>query len=200
MTDTERRAFIERKLKQVHPALARKVRRLIEDLEAKGHQPTIGSGWRSPGEQLVIFNRGDSTVKFSFHNAVTPKGEACALAVDIVDARHGWDSSKRYWTDLGHYAGVHGLVWGGHWKRFPDVAHVQGLPNSMLSKVRNGYLPPFPEEEEEMKPVKIVKDGKTFKGVLDEEKGETYVLLKAVYPNAAYSWDAGKTRLEVSVK
>lgn len=142
MTDAARWASIEAKLKKFHPTLARKIRAIIKDLEGHGHKPTIGSGWRSKAEQRIIYNRGDSTVLFSFHNATKADGTACALAGDIVDARYGWDSPKRFWTHLGSSANAHGLVWGGGWKRFPDVAHVQLLPNNMLTKVKNGYIPP----------------------------------------------------------
>lgn len=140
MTRSERHAFIERKLQQVHPNLARKVRAIISDLEGHGWEPTIGSGWRSVEEQRAILARGDSTVSFSFHNAEL-NGKPAALAVDIVDARWGWDSPKRFWTHLGSSANAHKCVWGGNWKRFPDVAHVQLLSNDMLAKVKRGYSP-----------------------------------------------------------
>lgn len=145
MTDEERHAHIENALKNVHPTLGRKVRAIVKDLEGHGFNPTIGSGWRSPAEQLEIYERGDSTVKFSFHNAVKPDGTAYALAVDIVDARWGWDipQSHPFWKALGSSAHAHSCVWGGDWKHFVDVAHVQLLENEMLAKVKKGYVPPL---------------------------------------------------------
>lgn len=142
MTDEQRHEQIETKLKQVHPTLARKVKAIVKDLEGHGWKPYIGSGWRSIAEQKKIVERGDSTVYFSFHNATAENGLGCALAVDIVDSRYGWDSPKRFWTHLGSSATSHGCTWGGSWRNFPDVAHVQLLPNSMLTKVKKGYLPP----------------------------------------------------------
>lgn len=141
MTELQRREINEREMKRLHPTLARKVAAVIKDLEGHGHKPYIASGWRSQQEQRAIYLRGDSTVLFSFHNA-EKNGKACALAADIVDARYGWDSPKKYWEHLGSSCEAHSLVWGGRWKKFPDVAHAQLLPNSMLSKVRKGYIPP----------------------------------------------------------
>lgn len=141
MTEESRHLTNEKQLKNVHPTLARKVRAVLTDLEGHGWQPYIASAWRSVAEQKKIVERGDSKVYFSFHNATRVDGTPCALACDIVDVRYSWDSPKRYWTHLGSSANAHELVWGGGWKNFPDVAHVQLLSNSLLTKVKNGWLP-----------------------------------------------------------
>jgi|GEM_PF-4880261 len=41
-----------------------------------------------------------------------------------------------FWAALGEEAKKRGLVWGGDWKSFRDVAHIQGRQNSELSLVK----------------------------------------------------------------
>ncbi len=53
-------------------------------------------------------------------------------AADIVDERYGWggpaaDTNFQFWKDLGVIAKEHGCTWGGDWKNFVDVAHIEML-------------------------------------------------------------------------
>ena len=53
-----------------------------------------------------------------------------ARAADIVDRRYGWGGPAKnlgfkFWKDLGAAARAEGLTWGGDWRSFKDVAHVQ---------------------------------------------------------------------------
>ena len=41
-----------------------------------------------------------------------------------------------FWTALGEEAKAQSLYWGGDWKDFKDVAHVQLVPNSDLHRVK----------------------------------------------------------------
>lgn len=137
------------KLNELHPVLRRKVRAIIADLAGHGYRAKVASAWRSAADQLALYRAGRSRVKFSFHNAAYPLGSGkaeapCALAADIVDSRLGWGASKEFWRLLGRAARAHGLVWGGDWATFPDVAHVQLCPNTDLLRAKAGWLP---EEE-----------------------------------------------------
>jgi len=129
-------------LSTLHKTLRRKVIAVLADMKGHGFAPKVFSTWRSPDEQLVLYNAGRSRVKFSFHNAVRADWTPCALAADIADAKLAWGASLVFWQTLGKAAKAHGLTWGGDWKSFPDSAHVQLLPNSKLAKVRSGWLPP----------------------------------------------------------
>ncbi|BBA33140.1 peptidoglycan-binding domain-containing protein [Methylocaldum marinum] len=78
-------------------------------------------------------------MKFSFHNAQLPDGTPNSYAADIVDERWGWsnDAEKNgFWQAMGEEANQLGLVWGGDWKNFKDVAHVQSRQNSELASVK----------------------------------------------------------------
>lgn len=129
------------KLDDLHPTLRRKVLAILSDLRGHGENPKLACAWRSPEDQLALYRAGRSKVRFSFHNATKLDGTPCGLAADIVDAAKGWYATKRFWTLLGRSAKAHGLTWGGDWD-FYDPAHVQLLPNSKLTAVKNGWLPP----------------------------------------------------------
>jgi peptidoglycan L-alanyl-D-glutamate endopeptidase CwlK len=78
-------------------------------------------------------------VRFSFHNAQRPDGTPNAYAADIVDERWGWEPAAEengYWEALGEEARALGLVWGGDWRTFKDVAHIQGRQNSELAATK----------------------------------------------------------------
>jgi hypothetical protein len=112
---------------------------VLDALRAKGFRPKIFFAWRSVAVQLELFHRGVTRVKFSFHNAQERDGTPNAFAADIVDERWGWSEAAAengFWEALGEAARSAGLVWGGDWTDFRDVAHVQNKHNSELSSVK----------------------------------------------------------------
>ena len=129
----------EKKLQSLDPGLRHKVQKVLDAVKAAGFQPKIFFGWRSVQVQEELFKQGNTKVHFSFHNAQKPDGTPNAFAADIVDQRWGWDDAAEangFWTALGTAAKSVGLVWGGDWKDFPDVAHVQSRQNSELAVVK----------------------------------------------------------------
>jgi peptidoglycan hydrolase-like protein with peptidoglycan-binding domain len=129
----------DKKLSSMHVELSPKGRTLIAALSKRGFQPTIHFGWRSVAVQREIFKRGHSKVRFSFHNAQQRGGTPNSYAADIIDTRFGWSNAAAvhgFWEALGQEAKVQGLHWGGDWKTFKDVAHVQLVPNSALARVK----------------------------------------------------------------
>jgi len=129
----------EKKLASLDTAFQPKVERILQALRDAGFQPKIFFGWRSVQVQLELVKKGNSKIKFSFHNAQKPDGTPNAFAVDIVDSRWGWeDEAERngFWAALGQAARAEGCVWGGDWTTFKDVAHVQDKQNSELAMVK----------------------------------------------------------------
>jgi len=129
----------EKKLQSLDPAFRIKVMSIVDALEKQGFQPKIFYGWRSVAVQQELFKKGRSKVKFSFHNAQKSDGTPNSYAADIIDRRWGWkDAAEKngFWEALGKEANKRGLVWGGDWKSFKDVAHIQGRKNSELSAVK----------------------------------------------------------------
>lgn len=129
----------EKKLQSMHPELRPKVEKVLQALAARGFQPKVFYGWRSVAVQMQLYFKGNSKVKFSFHNAQHPDGTPNAYAADIVDSRFGWAPEAEetgFWKALGEEAKKQGLVWGGDWVTFRDWAHVQLVPNGELARVK----------------------------------------------------------------
>lgn len=166
MTDQERRRRNSAKLKELHPFFADKVSAIIKDLEGHGWDPYIVCAWRSPQEQLAAYKRGNSKVKYGFHNVSGKAGEKESLAVDIVSATTLYNAPVKFWLMLASSAQAHSCVSGALWtganillkrkiqnainkKQFNtykgkvgwDPAHVQALPDSALGKVKAGWRP-----------------------------------------------------------
>lgn len=129
----------ETKLRSLDIRFADKVRRVLVELRKRGFKPKIVYGWRSLVEQAELYKAGQSNFRFSFHNACAEDGSPAALAVDVIDERWGMEAGadgSGFWFALGRVAKQEGLVWGGDWKGFPHVAHIQAEPNTVLAEVQ----------------------------------------------------------------
>ncbi|WP_129127638.1 M15 family metallopeptidase [Geomonas oryzae] len=125
----------DKKLSSLNCEFKSKVVILLSRLESMGYLPHIFYGWRSIATQMTLYSSGRSKVKFSFHNAQRLDGTPNSYAADIIDSRFGWTQQAEtagFWSSLDSSAKAQGLVWGGDWSTFRDVAHVQLLPNSKL--------------------------------------------------------------------
>jgi RHS repeat-associated protein len=112
-------------LSGLKPVFREMVELTMIELEQQGWSPRVAEGLRTPAQQAAKVAAKTSTTLNSAHL----KG----YAADIIDSRWGWGGpaakhSFRYWHELGAVAQRQGLTWGGHWKTFPDPAHVQ-MPN-----------------------------------------------------------------------
>jgi hypothetical protein len=129
----------EKKLESMNPDFREKVKGVVAALKQRGFQPKIFYGWRSVAVQQELVRTGRSKVRFSFHNAQKPDGTPNAYAADVIDQRWGWKAAAEtngFWTALGQEARSRGLVWGGDWTTFKDVAHIQGRQNNELAAVK----------------------------------------------------------------
>ncbi len=129
----------DKKFASMKPELRPKVQAVIAALSGRGFQPKIVFAWRSVAVQLQLLAQGNTTVRFSFHNAQKPDGTPNAYAADIIDQRYAWTpqaESSGFWKALGEEAKKQGLFWGGDWVTFKDWAHVQLVDNSQLAQVK----------------------------------------------------------------
>ncbi|UHD16113.1 M15 family metallopeptidase [Thiocapsa bogorovii] len=129
----------EKKLASMNPGFRVKVMAVLGALSKRGFEPKVFYGWRSVEVQLELVKKGRSKVKFSFHNAQKPNGIPNSYAADIIDRRWAWTAAAEqngFWDALGAEAKERGLVWGGDWTSFKDVAHIQGRRNSELVTVK----------------------------------------------------------------
>jgi len=129
----------EKKIQSMYPDMRPKVEAVLAGLRQRGFQPKIYFAWRSVAVQLELYRKGNTTVKFSFHNAQKRDGTPNAYAADIIDVRWAWGpgaDAAGFWTALGDEGKKQGLYWGGDWTSFKDWAHVQYFPNSKLKDVK----------------------------------------------------------------
>ncbi len=134
----------EKKLSSLDKRMRPKVVRVLDALKTEGFKPKIFFAWRSVAVQQELVAKGNSKVRFSFHNAQRKNGVPNAYAVDIIDRRWAWGKKAEqngFWQALGKAGKAEGLYWGGDWRSFKDWAHLQFYPNSKLSEVKKESLP-----------------------------------------------------------
>jgi peptidoglycan L-alanyl-D-glutamate endopeptidase CwlK len=129
----------DKKLASLDSVLRNKTRRILERLKAQGFKPKIFYAWRSVAVQRELVRQGNSTVKFSFHNAQYKNGQPRAYAIDVIDRRWAWEpkaAQNGFWDALGKAGKDEGLFWGGDWTSIKDMAHLQSFPNSKLAEIK----------------------------------------------------------------
>ncbi len=129
----------EKKLASLDGEMREKVKAVLRTLEHQGFKPRIVYAWRSVAVQQELVAKGHSRVRFSFHNAQQPDGTPNAYAADIIDRRWAWGPEAQangFWEALGGAAKQEGLFWGGDWRKFKDLAHVQLHPNTQLAAAK----------------------------------------------------------------
>ena len=129
----------EKKISSLDKRMRPKIVRVLDALKSEGFRPKIFFAWRSVAVQLEIVAKGNSRVRFSFHNAQKKNGTPSAYAVDIIDKRWAWNDEAEengFWRALGKAGKAEGLHWGGDWRSFKDWAHLQYYPNNKLSDVK----------------------------------------------------------------
>jgi peptidoglycan L-alanyl-D-glutamate endopeptidase CwlK len=131
----------EERLSHVHPALAAKVRKLLELAAAEGHQLVVVQGLRTFAEQDALYRQRPRVTNARAGQSMHNYGLACDLAF-VVDGKVSWDD--KLYPAIGRWASAAGLEWGGTWRTFKDLPHVQlkGLPSwsTLLPIYRSGGL------------------------------------------------------------
>lgn len=102
-----------------HPKLLEDIAHIIIDLQNKGWDPKVVELCRTEAQQREKVEKGYSQTMHSKHLR--------GRAVDIVDRRYLWNikPNHEFWKDLGRACKDRGLIWGGDWKGFLDVAHCE---------------------------------------------------------------------------
>lgn len=127
----------EKRLQQVHPALAAAVRGLIADLGSRGIVVEVVQGLRTFAEQDDLYAKGRTKPGPIVTQA--RGGESnhnFGLAVDLCPftaEKPDWNASLSVWAAIGAAAEARGLEWGGQWKKFLDKPHVQ-LPRMTVKE------------------------------------------------------------------
>lgn len=123
---------------QLWETLAPPLQRVSLKAYELGYAHRIIQGWRSPQEQLRLFNAGKSKLKFGAHNYKNG-GVPASRAFDWIPADfHGWNDVSQFRTGAhlffaaGHLLETL-LTWGGDWdndtietdQHFMDYDHIE---------------------------------------------------------------------------
>lgn len=135
----------ERRLAEIHPALASKVREMHARLAAEGIDFRVTQGLRTYAEQTALYNQVPRVTKaragFSWHNF--------GLAVDVVadditqaGFQCDWNVNHPAWKRIVAVGESLGLVAGAEFRAFPDWPHFQltgRFPVTPSGEVRQIY-------------------------------------------------------------
>ncbi len=141
---------------KLHTLIRVRVRMFICHLEDQGIFLRVYSGYRSPDEQLQIWQKGrDKNGKIVDRKKVVTNAKPFesyhnyGLAIDCVEIRYGkaiWENEK--WNEISQVAEFYGFDWGGHFMN-TDKPHFQitfGLTWQKLyklydsKKMKDGYV------------------------------------------------------------
>lgn len=131
--------FRQASLDRLHPVFRSRLEQILRELKHLGWQPVAAQTVRTAAQQAVKVKKGYSKTMLSWHVQSTmgmlPASresywEVRGNAADVVDRRYGWGGpaashNYQFWKDLGRISKQHGCSWGGDWKKFRDVAHIE---------------------------------------------------------------------------
>jgi hypothetical protein len=115
MNEANRKKRNTDRMTELWPSFGKKIKAVIEALEAEGLRPRIQDAWRSEADQLIAFNKGNSKLKFGFHNVTGTNGKKEGLAVDMLDDNHPLNIGTEYLLHLAAAAESQGLTTGIRW-------------------------------------------------------------------------------------
>ncbi len=124
----------------LYPPFKEKIIQLQKDIQAAGLPHKVFETFRSAERQLSVYKQGKSKIK-------TNGMHYYLIAADLVPCigKNGWtwDRPAKEWQQFGQLVEALGLTWGGRWKGFPDMPHVQGCTVKQQNDVRNGIYPDY---------------------------------------------------------
>lgn len=115
------------------PAFAKRLNLLFAALRARGFDPVLNEGYRSPARALALSQpRADGSKPPGIANSLHIYG----AAADIISASTAF-SNPAFFRALGEEADRLGLFWGGHFKSHVDTPHVQAVPGELDNQFRS---------------------------------------------------------------
>src|SRR5262245_19127281 len=104
MKEAARKARNKERLGECFLAFAKRVERVIAEMEDEGFRPRIQDAHRTIKAQHDAVKNGFSTVKFGFHNVTGAGGKPDSLAVDLLDDDSPLSPSRKYVITLASVA------------------------------------------------------------------------------------------------
>lgn len=128
-------------LAEVAPTLQRRGTLFIEAAQADGVTVQIVQGLRTIAEQNALFAKGRTKPGKKVTNARGGQSlHNYGLALDFAPVVNGvvsWD--ENLYKPFGKWADIAGLEWGGRWKDFIDLPHVQDDEGMTLKQIQELY-------------------------------------------------------------
>jgi peptidoglycan L-alanyl-D-glutamate endopeptidase CwlK len=93
-------------------------------------------GRTKPGSIITNAKGGDSMHNYGLASDYVLDGQ-----LEKPGIQWSWETKgilHNSWTQMGAVAETCGLVWGGNWKKFPDLPHVE-MPGLTLSEIKELY-------------------------------------------------------------
>jgi len=128
----------EKNLATLEPITAKLVRELVRRLQAEGLNFKVTSATRTWDEQNALYNQRpvvtNARAGYSWHNF----GLAADLTLfDKSGRKPIWEGQE--YSRIGVLAKELGLEWGGSWRTFKDLPHVQRNIGLTLAQARAKY-------------------------------------------------------------
>lgn len=130
------------KLSKVSPVLQQRGKAFIDAASADGVEVQIVQGLRTFSEQDAIYAQGRSRPGKRVTNARGGQSlHNYGLALDLAplddDGQVSWD--EKLYKPFGKWAKLSGLEWGGDWRNFVDLPHVQDDEGMTLAEIQGLY-------------------------------------------------------------
>lgn len=104
----------------LEPVIRGYVDALLSGMLVAGHPMMVWETYRSRERQAALYAKGKTKLKdVGVHHY--------GLAADLVFDVDGEPSWRGPWSVFGGLARSYGLTWGGDWKAFVDMPHVQRI-------------------------------------------------------------------------
>lgn len=113
-------------MEQLLPYVAQQLKKVLIEMEKRGHPMKVTSTYRSWDEQNELYEQGRSRPGkkvtnaqggYSWHNY--------KVAIDMCFVNGEPFGETQPWSMYGDVAKLYGLSWGGDWTSFPDRPHIQ---------------------------------------------------------------------------
>jgi hypothetical protein len=145
MKEPARRQRNKQRLTECFPAFAKRVAKVIEDMEGLGFRPRIQDAHRSIADQKKAVEGGFSDVLFGFHNVTGAGGKPESLAVDLLDDDHPLTPGRKYVITLASVGQKHKLH-SGIFFRLKTAAERRALQDAIDNlnfdvRIRIGFDP-----------------------------------------------------------
>ena len=133
-------------IKDLHPLLQDKMNQFIKLCSDNKIDVVITQGFRTWEYQAGLYAQGRTSpgkVVTNCQPGWSPHNYGLAFDFAIKENNQiDWDTRNRKWGDAGKLGESLGLTWGGIWKSFPDMPHLEYLFGLTIEKLHSGVKPP----------------------------------------------------------